>query len=119
MAPGLSLAIGVAYLAVGLAGGQTTFAWTGFAIMVVFAVALVVSGRYSETAKGLLDHRDERINAHDRDAALLAGGAVIVAVIVMFCIEIARGHDGSPYYQLGALGGLVYLGALLWQRWRR
>jgi hypothetical protein len=31
----------------------------------------------------------------------------------MFVVEIARGQDGSPYYQLGAVGGGAYVVALI------
>ncbi len=50
---------------------------------------------------------------------MFAGGVVIVAVVVMFVVEVARGRDGSPYYQLGALGGVGYVAALTWLRFRR
>jgi presenilin-like A22 family membrane protease len=41
-------------------------------------------------------------------ATALAGLAVIIA----FVIELARGHSGSPYAWLGAIGGLTYLVAI-------
>jgi hypothetical protein len=44
---------------------------------------------------------------------------VLVAVIVMFVVEVAQGQDGSPYYQLGALGGVAYVAALVYLRFRR
>jgi hypothetical protein len=34
-------------------------------------------------------------------------------------VEIAQGKDGSPYSQLGAVGGVTYLAALVWLRFRR
>jgi len=34
-------------------------------------------------------------------------------------VEIAQGKDGSPYSQLGAVGGVSYLVALVWLRFRR
>jgi hypothetical protein len=43
---------------------------------------------------------------------------LIVAVIVAFLVEIARGHDGSPYTWLGALAGVAYLAAVAHNRWR-
>lgn len=50
------------------------------------------------------DRTDERINEIDRSASLTAGMVVLLAALVMFMVEIARGEDGSPYYQLLALG---------------
>ena len=62
---------------------------------------------------------DERINAIDKDATVFAGMLVIAAVLVMFMVELAQGRDGMPYAALGALGGLGYVVALVWLRFRR
>jgi hypothetical protein len=43
---------------------------------------------------------------------------VLAAVIVAFLWEIAHGRSGNPWAPLGALGGVSYLAALLWLRWR-
>ncbi len=43
---------------------------------------------------------------------------MISAVIVGFLVEVARGRDGSPYSWLGALGGGVYLVAVVVLRLR-
>jgi hypothetical protein len=32
---------------------------------------------------------------------------IVLAIIGGFLVEIARGEDGSPWSQLGAVGGLV------------
>ena len=64
------------------------------------------------------DGRDERWAMIDLRATALAGLVLITAVIVTFLVEIARGHDGSPYTWLGALAGVTYLVGLLIGRWR-
>ena len=38
---------------------------------------------------------------------------MITAIIVAFVIELARGHDGSPFTWLGAIAGLTYLAAIV------
>jgi presenilin-like A22 family membrane protease len=38
---------------------------------------------------------------------------VIIAVIIGFLVELARGHDGNPYAWLGAIGGVTYLLAIV------
>ena len=43
---------------------------------------------------------------------------MITAIIVAFVVEVARGHDGSPYAWLGAIGGLAYLVAIVVLRLR-
>jgi hypothetical protein len=37
---------------------------------------------------------------------------MILAVLAGFVVEVARGHDGSPYVLIGAVGGVAYLGAV-------
>ena len=46
-------------------------------------------------------------------ATAISGLAVITAIIVAFVIELARGHDGSPFTWLGAIAGLAYLAAIV------
>lgn len=110
--------IGLGYLVAGIAGDRIGFGIFGLVLMLVVGAAFMVAGRFSETFAGLADRRDERINQIDLRASTFAGGVVLVAVIVMFMVTIARGHDGSPYYQLGALGGLTYVLALGYLRFR-
>ena len=43
---------------------------------------------------------------------------IIAAIIVGFLVEMAQGHDGSPYTWLGALGGLAYIAAIVVMRLR-
>ena len=44
---------------------------------------------------------------------------MIIAVIVSFVSEIAQDQDGSPYGVLGAIGGVAYIAALIFLRFRR
>ena len=117
--PAVALAAGIGYLIAGIVGGDLGFGIFGLALMAGATVAALVLARYSETVAGLLDRSDERINSIDLAATAFAGTALIVAVLVIFIIEVARGHSGSPYYQLGALAGLAYLAALVYLRLRR
>ena len=81
--------------------------------MTAFGALLLLGGR-SETIRGLRgDGRDERFRQIDIHATALAGLAVIIAIIIAFVIELARGHSGSPYAWLGAIGGLTYLIAIV------
>jgi hypothetical protein len=117
--PLVAVAIGIAYLIVGLIGGDREFGLGGLVLMVGVAVAALVASRFSETVKGLLDRRDERINHIDTQATLFAGMVLIAAVLVGFFVEIARGQDGAPYSLLGAIGGVSYVVALIVLRFRR
>jgi Na+/melibiose symporter-like transporter len=117
--PGVAALAGLAYLVAGLVGDDLSFGIFGLVLMLGVGVVFVVASRWSETAERLRDRTDERINKIDRSATLVAGMTVLLAVLAMFVVEIAQGTDGSPYYQLGALGGVTYLIALVWLRFRR
>lgn len=117
--PGVAVLIGLAYLVAGVVGDDLGFGVFGLLLMLGVGLAFVIASRWSETAAGLRDRSDERINQIDRSASLVAGMTVLLAVLVMFVVEIARGDDGSPYYLLGALGGAAYVVALVWLRFRR
>jgi hypothetical protein len=51
-------------------------------------------------------------------ATAFAGTVAIAAIIVGFMIDVARGGNGAPYDWLGAIAGLAYLGAVVYQRVR-
>jgi hypothetical protein len=80
---------------------------------VAFSGALLLARRRSETVKGLLDHRDERISAIDLRATAITALAMITFVLVAFVIQIARGQSGWPYSMLGFVGGVTYIVAVI------
>jgi hypothetical protein len=99
-------------------GGQLALGFIGLAIMAGFGLFVALAGG-SETIRGLRgDGRDERFAQIDLRATAVAGMALIIAVIAAFVAEIARGHSGSPYDWLGAIGGLAYVLAVAYFRWR-
>ena len=64
------------------------------------------------------EHRDERWGRIDVHATALTGGFLILVIIGAWLVEIAQGKDGSPYAQLGFVGGLAYVLAVAILRWR-
>jgi uncharacterized YccA/Bax inhibitor family protein len=80
--------------------------------MVAFSAALALIARHSETVRGLLDHRDERITSIDLRATAVTALAMIVVVLVGFVINVSRGGSGWPYDMIGAVGGLAYVAAV-------
>jgi hypothetical protein len=116
--PGVAILIGIAYFVAGVVGDDTRFGVTGLVLMTAVGIAWVVVARYSETVKGLMDRKDERIRGIDKDASLFAGWVLIVAVIGAFIVQVGRGGDTSPFAELGAVAGVAYIGAVivLWLR---
>ena len=110
--PALGVAIGLVYLIGFTIGGKPGDGLIALGVMVVFSAAVALAGRRSETVRGLLDHRDERLAGIDVRATAVTAVVMILAVLAGFVVEVARGHDGSPYALIGAVGGVAYLGAV-------
>jgi hypothetical protein len=116
--PATGVAVGLIYLIAFSVGGQPGTGLIGLGVMVAFSAAVAVLGRRSETVRGILDHRDERLAGIDLRATAVTAIVMILAVLAGFVIEVARGHDGQPYAIIGAAGGLAYLGAVAYFRIR-
>lgn len=116
--PILSVVIGVVYLIAFTVGGHLGEGLAGLGVMVVAAVVLALAGRRSETIRGLLDRRDERISGIDLRATAITGLVLIVAILVGFVAEVARGRSGWPYDMLGAVGGVGYVLSVIFFRLR-
>jgi len=116
--PAFCLGLGGVVLLASWLGGQLGTGVFGLVVMAAFGLFfLLVSGR-SETVRGLTTNRDERFVQIDLKATGVAGLTLIITLIVAWLVEIARGHDGSPYSWLGAIGGLSYALAVAFFRWR-
>jgi hypothetical protein len=110
--PLLAVALGIVVFIAQWIGGDPGSGLVSLAIMAAAGAVFLVGGR-SETIRGLRgDGRDERFRQIDIHATALAGLAVISAVIIAFLVELARGHDGSPYAWLAAIGGITYIVAI-------
>jgi hypothetical protein len=93
-------------------GGDLRGGVSALAVMVAFGGLILLGGR-SETVRGLRgDGRDERFRQIDLAATAITGVVLITVVIGAFLVEVARGHDGSPYAALGAIAGIAYLVAV-------
>ena len=111
--PLLSVALGIVVFAAQWIGGDPGSGLVSFGILAGFGALILLGGR-SETIRGLRgDGRDERFRMIDIHATALAGLAVILAIIVAFIVELARGHSGAPYGWLGAIGGVTYIAAVI------
>jgi hypothetical protein len=116
--PLFALGLGVVVLAASWVGGSLSSGLISLAIIAGFALFILLAGR-SETIRGLRgDGRDERFAQIDLQATAAAGLVLIVTLIVAWLVEIAQGHSGSPFTWLCAIGGLSYLLAVAFFRWR-
>ena len=116
--PAFCVALGAIVFVAQWIGGDARSGLISFASLAIFGALIRLGGR-SETVRGLRgDGRDERFRTIDIHATAFAGITLIVALIVAWLVELARGHDGSPYGQLMAIGGIAYLGAIAFMRWR-
>jgi hypothetical protein len=111
--PLFAVALGLVVFAAQWIGGDPGSGLESLGIMTAVGALFLLGGR-SETIRGLRgDGRDERFRQIDIHATALAGLAVILAIIVAFIVELAKGHSGNPYGWLGAIGGLTYLLAIV------
>ena len=103
-------AIMFAAFAIGGSAGDGVFA---FGVMAVLAAVFAIGSTRSEPLGGLGGpSRDERWAMIDLRASAAAGLVLIVTVIGAWLYEVARGQDGSPYSQLGAVAGVAYIIAI-------
>ena len=116
--PLFCLGLGVVVLVASWLGGQLGAGLYGLVVMTAFGLVLLLLGGRSETIRGLTTGRDERFAQIDLRATAVAGLVLIITVIVAWLVEIARGHSGNPYGWLGAIGGLAYIIAVAFFRWR-
>jgi ABC-type Fe3+ transport system permease subunit len=88
-------------------------------VLLLVGAIFYFGARRSDTLAGLggpgRDERWERIDVH---ATALTGLVLILVIIGAWLVEIAQGHDGNPYGALGAIGGVTYIAAVAFLRWR-
>jgi hypothetical protein len=116
--PGFTAVMGVVIAVASWVGGDSEGAVIALAISLGAASLMLIGGR-SETVRGLRgDGRDERFRRIDIEATAITGTVVLAAIIVGFIVEIARGHNGSPYTWLAAVGGVTYIASVVVMRAR-
>ena len=117
--PAFALLLGAAMFVASTMGGQPGPGLVMLAVMAIYAAALVFFGGRSETV-AILQGRpaDERLASFSNLATAAAGIAALLVALGGFLWEIAHGRSGYDFAVVVASGGIAYLGALLWFRWR-
>src|SRR4051794_22680111 len=117
--PGFCVLLAALIFAAFAIGGNAGEGATSAAVLLLLGAAFLFGARRSETLAGLGGPgRDERWAQIDVHATALTGVVLVLVVIGAWLVEIAQGHDGNPYGLLGAIGGLTYIAAVLFLRWR-
>ncbi len=112
------LALGALIFAAMAIGGNPDEGAGSFGVMAVAAAVFWFGGR-SETLRGLGGPgRDERWSMIDLRATAFTGGALLLVLTGSWLWELANGEDGDPYNQIMAIGGLSYIAAVAFLRWR-
>lgn len=116
--PLFCLGLGIVILAVAALGGQLGAGLISLAVLAGFGLLLLLLTSRSETVRGLTVGRDERFAQIDLRATAVTGLVLVITLIVVWLVEIGRGHSGQPYDWLCAIGGLAYILAVAFFRWR-
>ena len=118
--PAFAILLGVLFFVASALGGQPGVGLAMFAVMAIWAGFLVVFGGRSDTVGALAGRpADERLASFGLIATAAAGTVALLVGLVGFLWEIAHGQSGNDFAIVLAAGGIGYLGALLWLRWRR
>ncbi len=112
--PAVCLVLGLGFLVTGLLGDDAASGIGGLVVMSIMGIAFLVLGPRSETVAGLGGPgRDERWAAIDVHATAISGMVLVAVILGAFFYELATGRDGEPWSQLGAIGGVAYVVAVL------
>ena len=114
--PAFSLFLGAVMFAAAWIGDDLRAAIFSFLVIAAVAALFALGGRF-ETIR-LMRQPDERWSAIDLRATAISGMSVVTVVIGAFVVELARGQDGQPWSLIGAVGGVSYIVAIAFLRWR-
>jgi len=116
----LCVVTGLAYLAIGVATGQTGFGVIGLLIMLAYGAVLLVARRRSE-AVALLggDFSDERQHEIGRRALALTANVLVIGILGGFFVSLAtRSEHTQVFAGLCALGGAAFIIGIIWHSTR-
>jgi cobalamin synthase len=107
--PAVGVLLGAIIWAAFSIGGNPSDGAKSFGVVALLAAVFMVSPR-SGTLAGIGGHgRDERWAMIDLRATAMAGFVVTVVLMSCWLYELSQGHNGSPYGQVMAIGGVAYI----------
>ena len=115
-----TLLLGVLFFTANAIGGNLVNGFVSLGLSLAFAALLYFgTGAGNETIGGLADPgRDERWMMINQRALAFAGTVLVFILIGGALVELANGHDGSPYTEVFGGGVIAYFVAALWLRFR-
>lgn len=117
--PVTALVLGAAAWVAQALGGDPRGGAVSFGILAGYgALVFLFAGRSDIVGVLAGNARDERYRAIDLNAVAAVGLVLVLYVIAGFLWEQAHGRSGMPFTLMGAVGGLTYLGALVYGRLR-
>ncbi|MFD9567480.1 DUF2178 domain-containing protein [Streptomyces sp. NPDC059994] len=112
--PALGLAIGVGYIAIFMVRHEPGMAATGFTVMAVYVLILVMASRRSEAAALLRgEATDERRHAINQRASAFTMNVLLLVLLTGFVTELIRGHSGHLLDVLCGVSGVIYIAATI------
>jgi hypothetical protein len=112
------LALGAILLGAEAADGDWVAGLVWFALLAVPAALLLLGGRFEAVRQARGEGGDEREQLIDQRAMAFTGVVLVVALTGALLVELVQGDDPRAYVPVLAVGGLAYLAAWLWLRWR-
>ncbi len=116
--PLVSLIMGLLILTAAWIGEKPEEGVIGLVVMTVLAIGIFALDGRSETIRGLGPERDERWAMIDLRATAFTAMAMIAYLLGAWLYELSQGDDGQPYAQVAAVGGVAYVAAIAYLRWR-
>jgi hypothetical protein len=112
------IALGAILLGAEASDGDWGAGLVWFALLAVPSALLLFGGRFEAIRQARGGVGDEREQMIDQRAMAFAGIVLAVALTGALLVQLVQGDDPGPYIPILAVGGLAYIAAWLWLRWR-
>jgi hypothetical protein len=116
LVPGLCVVFAAGYAAVFLANDRPLLAAVGAAVMLAYALVLVVFSRRSEAVALLReDAPDERRSMITTKAAANTLYVLVTLAVVMVFVQLARGMDPGTWGVVCGVGGAAFIISIIYE----
>lgn len=116
--PAIYIALGIVILIAQAIDGHAAAGFGWFVVMLAIGAIYGLGGRFEIVRQARGDLADERDASINRRAMAATGTILVVVLTGCIVFNLARGDSPSPYSELMTIGGLAYLGSLIYLRYR-